>query len=196
MALLNSFIPAIACALSIFIPESPVFLAKNGKDEAAKKSLRRLMSNVDRLGQVLWLINYMLDEILICFRRDVDEELGIIKSSLEETKNKPQTGFLCRHLVQRPEVYKPFGIFLFLILVQQFSATSILRTYVVEIFNNIFMKDGTVDSIVPKNVTCTFDGEDFGSTSSNAYIAAIITGTTKLMGYNFVELTERALCSS
>ena len=54
VALLNLVIPAIACALSIFIPESPVFLAKNGKDEAAKKSLRRLISNVDRLGQVIW----------------------------------------------------------------------------------------------------------------------------------------------
>ena len=52
VALLNLIMPALAFALSIFIPESPVFLAKNGKDEAAKKSLRRVMSNVNRLGQV------------------------------------------------------------------------------------------------------------------------------------------------
>ena len=131
----------------------------------------------------------MLDETLTCFRRDVDKELGIIKSSLEEMKNNPQTGFYFRHLLHRPDVYKPFGITLFLILVQQFSATSILRTYVVEIFNNIFMKDGAVDNLVPRNITCTFDGEDFGSTSKNAYIAAIIIGTTRLLGYNYVELT-------
>ena len=133
--------------------------------------------------------NYMLGKMLTCFRRDVDKELGIIKSSLEETKNKPKTRFLGRHLVHRPEVYKPFGITLFLILVQQFSATSILRIYVVEIFNNIFMKDGAVDSLVTRNITCTFDGADFGSTSKNAYIAAIIIGSTRFMGYKCVELT-------
>ena len=71
MALLNLVIPAIAFALSIFIPESPVFLAKNGKDEAAKKSLKRLLSNVDRLVQVLWQINYMLDLLLTVHVSDV-----------------------------------------------------------------------------------------------------------------------------
>ena len=71
MALLNLVTPSIAFALSIFIPESPVFLAKNGKDEAAKKSLRRIMSNVDRLGHVLWQINDMLDELLTVHVSDV-----------------------------------------------------------------------------------------------------------------------------
>ena len=130
----------------------------------------------------------MMNE-MICSRRDVDKELRVIMKNLEETRNKPQTGTLLGRFVHRPEVYKPFGIVVFLSLVQQFSATSILRAYVVEIFNDIFMKDGTADSLVQKNMTCISNGEDFGSTSKNAYIAAIIIGSTRLMVCIFVALT-------
>ena len=53
VALLNIAIPAIAFSLSIFIPESPIFLVKIGRDKDAKKSLSRLISHVERLAYVV-----------------------------------------------------------------------------------------------------------------------------------------------
>ena len=56
VAQINLPIPVIAFALSIFIPESPIFLVKIGKDGLAKKSLLKLRSSLrpralgDRLG--------------------------------------------------------------------------------------------------------------------------------------------------
>lgn len=98
--------------------------------------------------------------------------------------NNPETSSLWKRFVDRPEVYKPFGIIMFLSLVQQFSAMSILRAYVVEIFDNLFTKNGTVKEIsgLRGNVTCSLGGADYGTTSSNAYISAIIIGTARLIG--------------
>jgi len=42
------------------------------------------------------------------------------------------------HHFKRPEVTKPFLIIMFLSIIQQFSGMSILRAYVVKIFNKIF----------------------------------------------------------
>jgi len=41
-------------------------------------------------------------------------------------------------IFRRPEVARPFGIIILLSIVQQFSGMTILRAYVVKIFNNIF----------------------------------------------------------
>ena len=41
----NLPIPIIALALIIFIPESPIFLVKTGKEKEAKKSLETLFSS-------------------------------------------------------------------------------------------------------------------------------------------------------
>lgn len=43
-----------------------------------------------------------------------------------------------RKLTRSPEVYKPFTIVLFLCVIQQFSGMSVLRAYVVKIFDEIF----------------------------------------------------------
>ena len=97
--------------------------------------------------------------------------------------NNSETSSLWKRFVDRPEVYKPFGIIIFLSLAQQFSSMSILRAYVVEIFDTLFTKNGTVQEIGPgDNITCSFDGADYGTTSNNAYISAIIIGTARLIG--------------
>ena len=58
------------------------------------------------------------------------------------------------HQIKRPEVTKPFLIIKFLSIIQQFCGMSILRVYVVKIFNKIFEKsdnelftEGKVDAI-------------------------------------------------
>ena len=44
--------------------------------------------------------------------------------------------------LKKPEIYKPFQIIILLGFVQQFSGITILRSYVVKIFNDIFETDG------------------------------------------------------
>ena len=45
-----------------------------------------------------------------------------------------------------PEVYKPILIVMLMSVIQQFSGMTILRAYVVRIFNNIFEEDGGQDA--------------------------------------------------
>ena len=101
-----------------------------------------------------------------------------IKNSLNSMSN-PETSTLWRRFVDRPAVYKPFCIIMLLSLVQQFSGTTILRAYVVEVFHTIFREDGTVEKL-EGNITCPLSTSV--TTSDNAYIAAIVIGVVRLLG--------------
>ena len=111
-------------------------------------------------------------------RSDVDAELEVIRNGLNIRGNS-QTPSLWSRFVNRPAIYKPFIIIMILSLLQQFSGTTILRAYVVEVFNPIFTKEGAIES-QGRNITCPV--EKSATTSNNAYISAIIIGTTRLLG--------------
>ena len=122
----------------------------------------------------------------------VDAEVKRIRSSLDKAMSGSKYSFitLWRRFVNRPEVYKPFGIIILLNFVQQFSGLSILRAYAVEVFDTVFTKADPENSFGQGNGTnCTFAGEEFGATSNNAYISAIVVGTTRLLGRNFRRIT-------
>ena len=112
-----------------------------------------------------------------------------------------------RKLTKNPEVYKPFLIVLFLCVVQQFSGMSVLRAYVVKIFNEVFNHHSSYysspfhtaadlsqqlnrssisilmsplsgnSSLVADNSTDCQNGH----TSSKAYLSAIVMGFVRLV---------------
>ena len=110
-----------------------------------------------------------------------------------------------RKLTKNPEVYKPFLIVLFLCVVQQFSGMSVLRAYVVKIFNEVFNHHSsyyspfhTPDLSEQLNASSTIilmsplsgnsstiagnstDCQN-GHTSSKAYLSAIVMGFVRLV---------------
>ena len=109
-------------------------------------------------------------------------------------------GGYVRKLTRSPEVYKPFTIVLFLCVIQQFSGMSVLRAYVVKIFDEIFNGGGgkTADinhhnSIFPSNssITVTLSSNASASPSDDcqngdqgvttkAYISAIVMGFCRM----------------
>ena len=122
-----------------------------------------------------------------------------------------------RKLTQNPEVYKPFLIVLFLCVVQQFSGMSVLRAYVVKIFNEVFNHHSsyyspfhTADlsqqlnrsshsilmSPLSGNSSLLVAGNSTdcqnGHTSSKAYLSAIVMGFVRLVR-NFRNMTPNAL---
>ena len=112
-----------------------------------------------------------------------------------------------RKLTKNPEVYKPFLIVLFLCVVQQFSGMSVLRAYVVKIFNEVFNHHSSyylpfrtaVDLSKQLNASSTtsmlmspLSGNSStvagnstdcqnGHTSSKAYLSAIVMGFVRLV---------------
>jgi len=180
IAMFGPVIPVSAFVACLTVAhESPVFLIGREKIEKAKKTLRKLYGPEYR----------------------VDEEVEIIRLNLKERKRNLAAGnggksgstwsYLAR-LKNNPEVYKPFSIVLFLIAMQQFSGMSILRAYVVKIFNDVFSKEdggnGTDDAVnrtfllttaTPATPDCS-NGPG-GTTSSEAYLSAIIIGFVRLI---------------
>ena len=96
----------------------------------------------------------------------VTEEVEIIQEDLKklrETRGK-KSAYL-KNLQNYPQIYKPFLIIVTLSIIQQFSGMSILRAYLVKIFDEVFNDD-----------------QDQGSKVSNeAYISAIIMGFVRLL---------------
>ena len=112
----------------------------------------------------------------------MSEEVKIIQEnlqSLRESRNERKITYV-NDLKRHPEIYKPFLIIVALSIIQQFSGMSILRAYVVKIFNEVFHTAVDADQDVMKNVTCVNAGGD-GSTSNEAYITAIIIGVVRLI---------------
>ena len=67
-------------------------------------------------------------------------------------------------------------------IVQQFSGMSILRAYVVKIFNDVFSENGNGGTTIASLTNCTTASgltSTATSTSSEAYISAIILGLVR-----------------
>ena len=56
-----------------------------------------------------------------------------------------------RKLTRSPEVHKPFTIVLFLCVIQNFSGMSVLRAYVVKIFDEIFNGGSKTEHTFPNS---------------------------------------------
>ena len=69
----------------------------------------------------------------------VSEEVEIIQDNLSKLReNRSRKISYIRNLRKHPEIYQPFLIIVTLSIIQQFSGMSILRTYVVKIFDQVF----------------------------------------------------------
>ena len=69
----------------------------------------------------------------------VTEELEIIQDNLKKLRDsRGRKITYLKELNRHPEIYKPFLIIVILSIIQQFSGMSILRAYVVKIFNDVF----------------------------------------------------------
>ena len=97
----------------------------------------------------------------------------MIKTGLQ-TKNSTTSkkSQLLKNL-KKPEAYKPFLIIILLGIIQQFSGMTILRAYVVKIFNGIFQTNSH-DHVDELKCDCDHVAKE-------AYIAAIIIGITRLI---------------
>lgn len=167
IALLAPLIPILALISCCYIPESPVYLVRQRRFSRASRSLKQLFGSDYNVAEEIELIN-----------SNLDHESGR-KSVLEVLKSVP------RH----PEIYKPFGIVLFLSLIQQFSGMSILRAYVVKIFDSVF-HEAPMEQSDKENVQC-----DQSQTSKEAYISAIVIGLVRLFSSlllsNFLKMYPR-----
>lgn len=116
IALIGLPLPIVAFVITLFVPESPVFLVKKEKLKEAATSLTRLYGS----------------------KYKVDTEVSIMHANFEKMKANTNAsnggksvgytaGGLWNRFVNRPEVYKPFWIIVTLSFIQQFSGMTVLR---------------------------------------------------------------------
>eukprot|EP00095_Tigriopus_kingsejongensis_P009111 maker-scaffold150_size309978-snap-gene-2.13 protein:Tk09111 transcript:maker-scaffold150_size309978-snap-gene-2.13-mRNA-1 annotation:"sugar transporter 12" len=149
IAMLAPLVPILALVTCWCIPESPVYLVQQRRLSKASRSLKQLFGP----------------------RFNAQEEIELISENLEDSQGHKHLWEVTKSLPSHPEVYKPFGIIILLSLIQQFSGMSILRAYVIKIFDEIFNEE-PVDS-----------EEDCGQSqiSQEAYISAIVIGLVRLL---------------
>ena len=119
IARFSSIIPIASFLLWFSSPESPIFYMRKKKVALAEKSVKKLYGA----------------------RYNVEEEILRIRVGLEWTaEKKPHNSWWEKsmNIVKRPDLYKPFMIIVCMLFLQQFSGISIIRSYVVVIFNEIF----------------------------------------------------------
>ena len=160
IASIASMVPIMAFISCMFVPESPVFLVNKGRMEEAEINITRT------------------------FGPDYDSmlEVKIISDNFEELKrSKSRKSDFIRSIKTHPEIYKPFFIIVILSLVQQFSGVSVIRAYVVKIFDEVFSDLGhqTVEHFNTSMLVteCSVESQ----TSHMAYISAIIIGICRLL---------------
>lgn len=109
LSMIFTLIPVVL--ISIYVPESPVFLVSRGKIEAAAKSLKYLYSRYPQPENTLESLADMHLRVLIR-----ENEKRIADNTHESGKQKSKwAGF------RKPTGYKPLIILFFLFLIQQFS---------------------------------------------------------------------------
>ena len=170
------FLPLLSLILCYFLcPESPIFLIKSLKSAEALEVIQNLDSkqSKDEIRSKIRDINNRLN--------NHQESNGILSCLTNAQKT-----------LKRPEVWKPFLILMSLNFVQQFASLAIFRTYIIDIFDDIFME---------KNETFIGNGTNFANNSTNhnagimkpvhcrgeyqAYITAVILGIVKT-SFSFV----------
>ena len=160
IARLAPIVPIMAFITCFFVPESPVFLVKKGRLEDAELNISRTFGP----------------------EYDSKLEVKIISDNLEELReSKSRKSDYIRSIKTHPEIYKPFFIIVFLSLVQQFSGVSVIRAYVVKIFDEVFSDLGhhTVEHFNTSMLVteCSVESQ----TSHMAYISAIVIGVCRLL---------------
>ena len=170
-------VPILAFLASTYSPQSPVFLVSHGEEPEALSAIKKLYGPQYDSNMELAMIKKGLGRhksIFKSFKRKKDPTKNVIREEDVKESGKCAKFLNLLHfdkksqmieMFKKPEVYKPFQIIVLLGFVQQFSGMTILRSYVVKIFNDIFEKDGN-----PK-----------GCVAKEAYIAAIIIGLTRLI---------------
>lgn len=164
IATYSPFVPLVAFIACFFVPESPVFLIAKGKQEKAQNSLKQLYGPDYQILQEVEIINNNLDSIRQSRKRKIE---------------------YIQNINQHPEIYKPFLIIVCLSIVQHFSGVSVVRAYVVKIFDEVFSEHlniTTAVELIAPNVTTNMtvcQGEN--QTSKLAYISAVIIGLFRLV---------------
>ena len=110
-------ISVLMVAAMFFVPDSPVFLVRKGKMDAAKKSLQWFRGK-----------NYS----------GVDDEIAEIKKA-EDEQNAPESKVSLGEIFTQAVYLKPFGISLCLMAFQQLSGINEVVFYM----NNIFIAAGS-----------------------------------------------------
>jgi MFS family permease len=114
--------PLLALALSFWVPESPTYLIYRKREDRAKKSMKKLYGKK-------FDTQYKIDNIRSTINNRMNEGVKVGK-----------TDYL-RNLNKYPEIYKPFLIIMLMSIVQMFSGASVIRGYVIKIFDTIFDPD-------------------------------------------------------
>ena len=96
----------------LFIPDSPVYLIRQGKEDAARKSLK-------------WLRGSEYSRI--------EEEISTIKNAEAERKD-PGSSVSLGQIFSKAVYLKPFGICLALMFLQQFCGINAVVFYLQDIF--------------------------------------------------------------
>ena len=106
------FFTVLMVLAMFFVPDSPVFLVRKGKMDAAKKSLT-------------WLRGKSYS--------GVEEEIAEIKKA-EDERNAPESKVSLSEIFTQAVYLKPFGISLCLMLFQQLSGINEVLFYMNKIF--------------------------------------------------------------
>jgi len=109
LSIISAIVPLIFFAAFFFMPETPVYYLKKGKEEAARKSLIRLRGN----------------------QYDIEAELQAQREALEETK---RSGATFMNSIKSPAAKKGFIIAYGLMLFQQMSGVNSIIFYSSDIF--------------------------------------------------------------
>merc|ERR1719334_1184547 len=117
IAMVAPLVPLLAFLAALCVPESPVYLVTRGKVSEAEAGLKRMYGP----------------------QHDSLREVTIIRDNLAALRAaRERKSDYVRSMGQHPEIYKPFLIIVTLSLVQQFSGVSVIRAYVVKMFDAVF----------------------------------------------------------
>ena len=173
LALICCPVPILAFFACLNSPDSPVFLMSHGDEPEALSAIKKLYGPQYDSNMELTMIKKGLRRHKSIFKSFKRSKVPAKKEDVNESgKCGNVLNFLHFHKksqmiekFKKPEIYKPFQIIILLGFIQQFSGMTILRSYVVKIFNEIFEPDGNEDGCIAKE----------------AYMAAIIIGLMRLI---------------
>ena len=155
----------------LFCPESPIFLIKDGKDDEAAKIIQTMEKK---------------DE------SEIRKKISQVKKRLFRSKNEGEESNIFQQILStlhRPEVWKPLLILLSLHFVQQFAGMSIMRTYIIDIFDDIFkhqknVTNNSIEFLPNVNQTSILKPEQCRG-EYQAYLTAVILGVVKTIASFF-----------
>lgn len=151
---------AVACFLT---PESPFYLVAKKREEEAEKSFSRLYGP-----------KYPSVEKVKELRRNLD--------AIQQGRSRKMA--YIKKIGKHPEIYKPFLIITLLTVVQQFSGATVIRGYVVKIFDEVF-RDETNSMEHIRVVNCS-DPDTINRTSKLAYVSAITVAMFRMVASLFL----------